>query len=323
MAEGGRARVSLSSIYELYRKKVWDARIPLCIAMAPEELHRALPRSTAQELCQAIKARPFFVLAPRTGYLPLLLTELRRHYHPVFSAMEEALGGPAFLAPWLECDGHPLAWHYPTGHLFDELHCWHPARATCPWMLTLHLTDYPRATLLPNNYAGQMEEEGGGGGAIGRHFYAMLKQADYIRHASCKAINALSKSEQIQLWDGLWTHSFDKFWRISAKLLGDDPARTWRGIPLKIYLKGDATPRRIFQAPLQLPPSGLMTVLEALALVLGPAGGGAEELPHRTHRIYIHGIEIPPETSIAWLATYFAYPDGFLHLILGPAVQLD
>lgn len=308
MGDSSRTRVSINSIHELYRRKVWDARIPLQIVISGEELQRYLPREAALELCRTVKSRPFFILAHRTSYFPLLMTELRRHYHAVFTAIESALEG-TLVTPWLDCEGHPLAWHYYIGHLFDEFCCWYPSRVSCPWTLTLHLTEYPKSTILPD-YAGRIEE--GGGGAIGRHFYTMLKQADYIRHGSCKAINALSKSEQTQLWDGLWTHSFDKFWRINTKLLGDDPVKNWKGIPLKVYIKDESTSRRIFQNPLKLL-SASTTLSDALSLLLG---GTDDDHSTSPARVYMHGIELPTDASISWLSSYFAYPDGFLHLIV-------
>lgn len=288
-------RPSSTSLHEVYRRKIWNSCVAMQILLDEEELQHLIQKDV-QEIARSARARPFYTMASRTSYFPLLLTQLRRHYYSVFSALGETVEG---LRPWLACDGVPLPWHYFIGHLYDEYSCWSRDRPVeGPWTLTLHLTDYP-SLLLPGG-AWNAEE---GGGAIGAHFYSMLKQADYIRYGICKSVNALSKTEQTQLWDGVWTHSYEKFWHVNSKLLGDDPQRNWRGIPLRLYRGTAFGERKIMQMPLTFGDCTTMgDVLAKFAL--------------ETHRVYCHGVRIPPDTPLSWVVLYFVYPDGFLHLVL-------
>ena len=297
-AAEGRTRVSSASIHDIIRRKVWEARILAHITVSEDELRQHLPAEQVSAL--NYKTRPFFALVPRTSYFPLFLSQLRRHFDTIFTAMGQAL--PA-LTPWLDFQGHPLDWHYPIGHLYDECHCWSADDAPSrPWTLTLHFTHYP-ATLLPSLEC-QSEE---GGGALGMHFYSMLKQADFIRHGSPKGMNNLSKNEQSQLWDGVWTHSFDRFWRVGAKLVGsEDYQASWRSLPMRLYLKDSfRQSRRIIQA--QVSPQSCTTLEDALCHL---------EVSVESVSVYMHGVALPLDTLLSWLALYFIFPDGFLHLII-------
>ncbi|KAK1261844.1 Autophagy protein 5 [Acorus gramineus] len=64
------------------------------------------------------------VLAPRVGYLPLLVPLIKPHFHGMLP--------PGVDTVWFDYNGLPLKWNIPTGVLFDLL-CMEPER---PWNLT-------------------------------------------------------------------------------------------------------------------------------------------------------------------------------------------
>lgn len=295
MSIDNRNRLSVSSsLNELFRHRVWDAKVPINIKVAEDDL-RLLRGSSTLNLPN-IRSRPFFVLAPRTSYLPLLLPQLQRHYDDVFTAASSLLEA---CAPWLEFAERPLSWHYPIGHLFDECNLWHSS--TLPWTLTLHFTKYPKDQLIPMN-ENHIEE---GGGAIGSHFYSTLKQAEYLKHGSSKGVMNLSKVEQTQLWDGLWTHSFDKFWNVYSKIMGnEDSIAAWKNFPMRLYRRDAESLRQITQGPIGFQKHW---TLRDIASQLS--------IDDQT-RLVCHGIVIPHDSSLSWLAMYFTYPDGFLHFIV-------
>jgi autophagy-related protein 5 len=297
-----RTRISSTSIHDIIRRKVWEARIPVNITICDDELHKNL--SADQVSSFNYKTRPFFTLAPRTSYFPLLLSQLRRHYDSIFTSLERTLGT---LTPWLEWKGQPLDWHHPIGHLFDE--CYYQTDEDegdllIPWTFTLHFTDYP-SSLLPS--FGWHSEEGGG--ALGMHFYAMLKQADFTRYGSPKGVNNLGKSEQSQLWDGVWTHSFERFWRVNSKLVGsEDSQSTWKGFPIRLYIRNsEHKMRRILQAPIS--PRSCSTLKDAVEKLI-------PEMEIGSITLYSHGVKLPLDASLNWLSLYFIFPDGFLHIII-------
>lgn len=283
----------VSSVHETYRRKIWNSCVAIQIVLDEDEIQNLIHRDV-EEILRSARARPFYAMASRTSYFPLLLTQLRRHYYSVFAALGKVAGD---IQPWLEYDSVPLPWHYFIGHLFDEYACWSVQHAAGPWILALRFSEYP-STLLPG-IAWNAEE---GGGAIGTHFYSMLKQADYIRYGVCKAVNALTKTEQTQLWDGVWTHSYDKFWKVNSKLLGDDPQRNWRGIPIRLYQGNHFGDRKIIQIPVSF--NDCTTIADILSTFL-----------LEDHRIYSHGVQLPLDALLSWLVLYFIFPDGFLHLI--------
>lgn len=294
-------------VHEVYRRKVWESRIPVQITVDDEELQRYLPREQFEEQARMARTRPFFAMLPRISYFPLLMTQLRKHYSELFSRLQAR---KVTITPWLECRGRPLAWHYAIGHLYDEHVCWssptNEGMPSCPWEIVLHFSEFPKS-IIP--FASTGNEEGSGSGPIAAHYYSMLKQADYLRHGSCKGVNGLSKSEQTQLWDGIWTHSYDKFWRVAHRLLGEDPARSWRYLPCRFYSRSDSGPRQVYQS--MQSPADCHTLNDLLA-----RSASDHHHPSNIKGVVIHGIEMPLETPLSWLALYFTFPDGFLHLIL-------
>ncbi|XP_029124979.1 autophagy protein 5-like [Cajanus cajan] len=76
-------------------------------------------------------------VAPRIGYLPLLISLLKPHFSTALP--------PGVDTIWFEYKGLPLKWYIPTGVLFDLL-CVEPER---PWNLTVHFRGYPSNLVLP------------------------------------------------------------------------------------------------------------------------------------------------------------------------------
>jgi autophagy-related protein 5 len=77
------------------------------------------------------------VLAPRIGYLPLLIPLIKPYFKDSLPPGEDSI--------WFDYKGFPLKWYIPTGVLFDLL-CAEPER---PWNLTIHFRGYPCNILIP------------------------------------------------------------------------------------------------------------------------------------------------------------------------------
>ncbi|XP_057532334.1 autophagy protein 5 [Amaranthus tricolor] len=163
---------------------VWKGAIPLQIHLHDAEVTTLPPPP------------PVFILAPRIGYLPLLVTQIK----PLFSA---ALP-PGEDTVWFEYKGLPLKWYIPTGVLFDLL-CAEPER---PWNLTIHFRNYPSNTLTPCK-----DEE-----AVKWSFINSLKEAAYIINGSCKNIMNMSQSDQLELWRSVLNGNLESFLKVTSKL---------------------------------------------------------------------------------------------------------
>lgn len=176
------------------QKFVWEGAIPLQIHLHESEVTTLPPPATA------------LILAPRIGYLPLLVPQIK----PFFS---NALP-PGVDTVWFEYKGLPLKWYIPTGVLFDLL-CAEPER---PWNLTVHFRGYPGNILTPCE----------GEDSVKWSFINSLKEAAYIINGNCKNVMNMSQSDQVELWRSVLNSNMESYINISSKLklsiVGDDVA---------------------------------------------------------------------------------------------------
>lgn len=166
------------------QKYVWEGAIPLQIHLHDSEVTTLPPPS------------PALILAPRIGYLPLLVP----HIKPFFSS---ALP-PGVDTVWFEYRGLPLKWYIPTGVLFDLL-CAEPER---PWNLTVHFRGYPANILIPCE----------GEDSVKWSFINSLKEAAYIINGNCKNVMNMSQSDQVELWHSVMNGNLEAYLRVSSKL---------------------------------------------------------------------------------------------------------
>ncbi|KDP35738.1 hypothetical protein JCGZ_10510 [Jatropha curcas] len=94
------------------QKYVWEGAIPLQVHLHESEVTTLPPPP------------PAHILAPRVGYLPLLISLIKPHFASSLP--------PGVDTVWFDYNGLPLKWYIPTGVLFDLL-CAEPER---PWNLT-------------------------------------------------------------------------------------------------------------------------------------------------------------------------------------------
>lgn len=163
---------------------VWEGAIPLQI-----HLHQS-------EVTTLPSPPPALILAPRIGYLPLLVPQVK----PFFSS---ALP-PGVDTVWFDYKGLPLKWYIPTGVLFDLL-CAEPER---PWNLTVHFRGYPANILTP------CENED----SIKWSYINSLKEAAYIFHGNCKNVMNMSQADQVELWQSVMNGNLEAYLRVSSKL---------------------------------------------------------------------------------------------------------
>ncbi|KAF5957947.1 hypothetical protein HYC85_005172 [Camellia sinensis] len=166
------------------QKYVWEGAIPLQIHLHDSEVTTLPPPP------------PALILAPRIGYLPLLVP----HIKPFFSS---ALP-PGVDTVWFEYRGLPLKWYIPTGVLFDLL-CAEPER---PWNLTVHFRGYPANILIPCE----------GEDSVKWSFINSLKEAAYIINGNCKNVMNMSQSDQVELWHSVMNGNLEAYLRVSSKL---------------------------------------------------------------------------------------------------------
>ncbi|KAH0895889.1 hypothetical protein HID58_045457 [Brassica napus] len=165
-------------------KYVWEGAIPLQI-----HLHKS-------EVASHPPPPPALVLAPRIGYLPLLVHLIKPYFKDSLPPGEDSI--------WFDYKGLPLKWYIPTGVLFDLL-CAEPER---PWNLTIHFRGYPSNVLIPCE----------GEDSVKWNFVNSLKEAAYIINGNCKNVMNMSQSDQEDLWTSVMNGDLDTYTRLSPKI---------------------------------------------------------------------------------------------------------
>ncbi|KAK1322433.1 Autophagy protein 5 [Acorus calamus] len=208
-------------------KYVWEGAVPLQIHLHESEVTTSPPPP------------PSFVLAPRVGYLPLLVPLIKPHFHGMLP--------PGVDTVWFDYNGLPLKWNIPTGVLFDLL-CVEPER---PWNLTVHFRGYPGEILIP------CESED----SVKWSFINSLKEAVYIINGNSKTVMNMSQADHLELWRSIMKGNMESYLHVSSKLklrtVGEDlkargtsssqprqsgetdvgvPSRTGR-VPVRLYIR--------------------------------------------------------------------------------------
>ncbi|KAK6927391.1 Autophagy-related protein 5 [Dillenia turbinata] len=186
------------------QKYIWEGAIPLQIHLHESEI-TTLPSPP-----------PVLILAPRIGYLPLLVPLIK----PQFSSTLP----PGVDTVWFEYKGLPLKWYIPTGVLFDLL-CAEPER---PWNLTSYVTlccsilttsnDVLNFKVHFRGFPGNVLVPCEGEESVKWSFINSLKEAAYIINGNCKNVMNMSQPDQMELWHSVLNGNMDAYLRISSKL---------------------------------------------------------------------------------------------------------
>lgn len=244
----------------------------------------------SNEIAAVEPPKPFYVLVPRISYFPLVLEKAQKY----FSGFVTEEDGDEL---WLDYQGIPLKWHYPIGVIYDL----YKTDEALPWQITLHFKDFPETDLIRCH-----SKE-----AVEAHFMQAVKEADQLKHKA-EVINSMQKIDHKQLWNGLASDRFDQFWAVNKRLMENNVETPIRHVPFRIYQYD-----RPFVQKLCKPfkENGDRLTMEELVTEVIPSFDFSKS------RLVSHGIEIPRETPMLWLAENLAYPDNFIHLCLCPVLE--
>ncbi|KAI8097237.1 autophagy protein Apg5-domain-containing protein [Halteromyces radiatus] len=269
-------------------KAIWHGKIPIQLVLNPVD-----PMDT------------LFMEVPRYSYLPLVtshLTSQTERYHAT---------DPHSI--WYEYEGEPLKWHYPIGLLYDMIlrmgtsiqgQQREQQTPSLPWRIIVHDDHFPETILLRNPGLETMQDM----------YMSMIKEADFLRHGSTKRVMNLSKQDQSQLWQALFSEKYEDYWRVNQTIL-DDRGIGVRSVPLRLYLP-DQAPVIQDIAPFTNEKGDSCTLGDVLHSIL-PSLFMADYTTKDTNLIVvIHGIQLPLQTPIRWTSDHLAYPDNFLHLVI-------
>lgn len=244
---------------------------------------------------------------------------------------------------WFSYEDVPLKWQYPIGLLFDLLAGASPTKPRTsatrpepspsqdegasislqrPWDLIVHFSEWPAEHLIPFDSLGKTHQD---------TFFQSVKEADYLRNGTAKAILSLSKDDSDNLWQSVQSHDSTKYFSIYRRFLNPPDGEGVRNIPIKAYIPAppslDANPSNDFEQPDRK--GGLRVVQGLVPMTTSPSrspqtlGTALHSLmpklfPSRTLYIHaraiLHGAVVPLSTKLQDLMQGAAFCDGFLHI---------
>ncbi|CAG8629848.1 autophagy protein Apg5-domain-containing protein [Gigaspora rosea] len=276
-------------------RAIWDGTLPIKFSLDSTE---------AAALGAKAIVEPYFIEAPRCSYFPLWTSQIRKYF--VDMALN-FIGDDAEI--WYDVDGTPLKWHYPIGLLYDLHTGYRPdsnSPPPLPWPVTVHFKNFPADKLIKAQAIDATQD----------FFMSMIKEADFLRNGSTKKVMNLSKNDQTQLWDGLWSKNYDRFWSVNYRLVIND-GQMPKHVPMRIYLPDNCP---VIQEPISpVDENGnqltLGDVLHQVLPELFPS-----PLPSENASAFpvpvIHGIIPQLEIPIVWASQNLCYPDNFLHIVV-------
>ncbi|KAI9018288.1 autophagy protein Apg5-domain-containing protein [Hyaloraphidium curvatum] len=267
-------------------RRTWHAVLPVEIAVAADD---------------GPAAPPFFALARRCGALSLLLPALRAH----LAACGALPPADAERDAWFEFAGAPLRWHVPAGLLYDQLTAAAGAAPPLPWALRVRFSGFP-ADRLVRPHAPLVKD------VAEDLFRNALKEAEFMRHGTVRRLMTLGKQEQDDIWRGVVSGDHDLYWSVSSKLVSEQDGQS-RGIPLRVHFPDRSVVQDLVPKPAEGQPElTLGDALRQLVPDLFPPDGSPGPPPWAL----VHGLRVPLDAPLPWVAENLGYPDSFVHVCL-------
>ncbi|KAI6241927.1 Autophagy protein 5 [Aphelenchoides fujianensis] len=153
----------------------------------------------------------------------------------------------------------------------------HSSADELPWTVVVRLKNFP-----PELIRGTRE-------AMKNCFLQTIKEADQLKHKG-QVISDMKADEHLKLFDSICTGKFDDFWSL------DKPFRQGLIKTTKEAADGADEAEVVFE-------DAVRTLLP-------------DDAERRAARFVSHGVELPLETPVLWMARNLAYPDNFVHVVI-------
>lgn len=225
----------------------------------------------------------------------------------------------------------PLKWHLPVGLLYDlfsgagpsgpdileSAGKAKPGASPLPWRLVLHFSDWPSDRVIPLDPDFKTLHD---------TFMSGVKEADFLRNGTGKAIKSLSKPDSTGLWHAVQRQDFHSVHAVYIKLMRSVDGSQIRHVPIKVYLPSTsgATDRTENGQGTVRTVQGLIPALGSSRepQTIGAALHGLLPTVFPSRRSYIHaratlhGAIVPPSAQILEILQNAAFSDGFLHVVV-------
>ncbi|CAI4225877.1 unnamed protein product [Auanema sp. JU1783] len=230
-------------------------------------------------------SRPLYVMIPRISYFCLQLPKIISFF---FGEQDERID-PDTVS--LEYCSQPVKAYYPVGVLYDM----YKAKSAEFWSITVRRNEKPLGTALRKDQMEQM-------------YMQSVKEADFMKRKA-EVIYSMRDEDHRQLWNGIVHYNFEEFWLVNKRLMLTSSDQSFLHIPLRLYESG----KPFKQVPLKpTQESGEEATLSSALAQLYP------NLDISTTEFFSHGISLPLNTPLTYLAENIAYPDNFVHVCAVP-----
>lgn len=285
-ADGTTSSLAESSLVSLIEE---DARRRLC---GGRLLLRV--RLACDEVASLKEPPPLFSLASRLAYLPFLFNDVYEHFK---SCLPPRMGQSYEI--WFDYNNVALRWHYPLGVLCDVLvGCEVPN----PLDLTVHFRGCSSKELLPFSGIGDLQ----------RAVMSAFREAVFLQQGTTTPFGKLPKQQQTQLWDAISSSNLEAFSLVQRQLLCHNVARC-KSLAIRLHLYGPPHAVLLHPAPALEEDGSPSSVRHFLLRAMPPLLDASSALLEGVE-VVLHGVLIPLETPLYWLALNAAYMDSFVHL---------
>ncbi|KAI1722842.1 autophagy protein apg5 domain-containing protein [Ditylenchus destructor] len=275
--------------YEI-KRTTWESRIPVEFIL--EESNALMLRK---------RDHSSFVMLPRISYFSLHLTKVLSRILSSAHANIDDIGGEGnmFDDVWLQSSGEALKWHYPIGVLYDTFANLSD-HTSLPWQVTIRLKNFPNELIRCRSKE-----------IMRNCFMQSVKEADQLKHKG-NIIQSMTAEEHLTLFDAVANERFDDFWAINKKLMGNGQQNLLH-IPIRFY-ESPFPFRQALVTPLDEEEDTLLK--DALIKALYTTTDDPAEHLCNEYTAISHGIVLPLDTPVLWMAKNLAYPDNFVHVVL-------
>lgn len=250
------------------------------------------------EIASLTEPPPLFRLASRLEYLPFLFNDVSEHFK---SSLPPKMGEAYEI--WFDHDGSALNWHFPLGVLCDLRV---GSSVPTPLDLTVHFRGSTASRSLPPF---------SGASSLESVVMSAFRQAVYLEQNNTAPFMKLPKRQQKQLWDAISKCNLEAYSTVQQQLLCQSLSRC-KSLAVRLHFCNPLHETLLHPvAPFRKeggPSTVFSFLLEAMPALVDEATGDLKE----GVCIVAHGVVIPHDTPLYWLALNGSYMDRFVHLVV-------
>jgi autophagy-related protein 5 len=274
------------------RRKICGGELLLCI------------RLDSQDIASLTEPPPLFRMVPRMAYPPFLFNDVSEHF---IASLPPKMGQEYEI--WFDYDGSPLKWHYPFGLLCDLLV---GSSVPQPLDLTVHFRGCSSRDVLPYSGVSSLESV----------VMSAFKQATYLEQNTTAPFMRLPKQQQTQLWDSIWKCNLEAFATVQHQLLCQNLSRC-KSLAVRIHFCGEVRDTLLHPVPPFDKDGNPSTVISFLREVMPALVDEAAAVLQEGIEVLTHGVRVPGDTPLYWLALNASYLDHFVHLVVRVPASLS